>query len=472
MAEVVKKPVKITETILRDAHQSLIATRMTTEQMLPIIDKMDKVGYHAVECWGGATFDASLRFLKEDPWERLRKLRDGFKNTKLQMLFRGQNMLGYRHYADDVLEYFVQKSIANGIDIIRIFDCLNDVRNLQTAVDACKKEKGHAQVALSYTLGDAYTLDYWKEMAKRVEDMGADSLCIKDMAGLLVPQKADELVRTLKEATSLPIDLHTHYTSGVASMTYLKAVEAGCDIIDTAISPFALGTSQPATEVMVETFKGTEFDTGLDQNQLAEIADYFRPMREEALASGLMNPKVLGVNINTLRYQVPGGMLSNLISQLKEQGKEDKYEEVLAEVPRVRKDLGEPPLVTPSSQIVGTQAVFNVLMGERYKVATKETKDMLLGKYGQTVRPFNPEVVEKVLGDEKDQAITCRPADLLEPGLAKFEEEMKQWKQQDEDVLSYALFPKVATEFFKYREAQQTGVDPAVADTKNGAYPV
>ena len=440
--------------------------------MLPIIDKMDKVGYHAVECWGGATFDASLRFLKEDPWERLRKLRDGFKNTKLQMLFRGQNILGYSHYPDDVVEYFVQKSIANGIDIIRIFDCLNDVRNLQTAVDACKKEKGHAQVALSYTLGDAYTLDYWKEMAKRVEDMGADSLCIKDMAGLLVPQKADELVRTLKEATSLPIDLHTHYTSGVASMTYLKAVEAGCDIIDTAISPFALGTSQPATEVMVETFKGTEFDTGLDQNQLAEIADYFRPMREEALASGLMNPKVLGVNINTLRYQVPGGMLSNLISQLKEQGKEDKYEEVLAEVPRVRKDLGEPPLVTPSSQIVGTQAVFNVLMGERYKVATKETKDMLLGKYGQTVRPFNPEVVEKVLGDEKDQAITCRPADLLEPGLAKFEEEMKQWKQQDEDVLSYALFPKVASEFFKYREAQQTGVDPAVADTKNGAYPV
>ena len=472
MAEVVKKPVKITETILRDAHQSLIATRMTTEQMLPIVEKMDKVGYHAVECWGGATFDASLRFLKEDPWERLRKLRDGFKNTKLQMLFRGQNILGYSHYPDDVVEYFVQKSIANGIDIIRIFDCLNDVRNLQTAVDACKKEKGHAQVALSYTLGDAYTLEYWKEMAKRVEDMGADSLCIKDMAGLLVPQKADELVRTLKEATALPIDLHTHYTSGVASMTYLKAVEAGCDIIDTAISPFALGTSQPATEVMVETFKNTAFDTGLDQNQLAEIADYFRPMREEALASGLMNPKVLGVNINTLRYQVPGGMLSNLISQLKEQGKEDKYEEVLAEVPRVRKDLGEPPLVTPSSQIVGTQAVFNVLMGERYKVATKETKDMLLGKYGQTVRPFNPEVVEKVLGDEKDQAITCRPADLLEPGLAKFEEEMKQWKQQDEDVLSYALFPQVATDFFKYREAQQTGVDAKTADTKNGAYPV
>ncbi len=472
MAELVKKPVKITETILRDAHQSLIATRMTTEQMLPIIDEMDKVGYHAVECWGGATFDASLRFLKEDPWERLRKLKAGFKNTKLQMLFRGQNILGYNHYPDDVVEYFVQKSIANGIDIIRIFDCLNDMRNLQTAITACNKEQGHAQVALSYTLGDAYTLEYWTDIAKKIEEMGADSICIKDMAGLLVPVQAEILVKALKESTSLPIELHTHYTSGVAAMTYMKAVEAGCDIIDTAMSPFALGTSQPATEVMVEAFKGTEYDSGLDQDQLAIIADYFRPMREEALASGLLNPKVLGVNIATLRYQVPGGMLSNLISQLKEQGKEDKYDEVLAEVPRVRADLGEPPLVTPSSQIVGTQAVFNVLMGERYKVATKETKDILLGKYGQTVRPFNPEVVEKVLGADKDKAITCRPADLLEPGLAKFEEEMAQYKQQDEDVLSYALFPKVATEFFQYRQAQQTGVDPSKADTANGAYPV
>ena len=472
MADIEKKPLKITETILRDAHQSLIATRMTTEQMLPIIDKMDKVGYHAVECWGGATFDSCLRFLKEDPWARLRKLREGFKNTKLQMLFRGQNILGYRPYADDVVEYFVQKSIANGIDIIRIFDCLNDLRNLQTAVSACNKEHGHAQVALSYTLGDAYTLDYWKDMAKRVEEMGADSLCIKDMAGLLVPAKATELVSALKEATNLPIDLHTHYTSGVASMTYMKAVEAGCDIIDTAMSPLSMGTSQPATEVMVEAFKGTPYDTGLDQNLLAEIADYFKPIREEALASGLLNPKVLGVNIATLRYQVPGGMLSNLLSQLKEQGKEDKFEEVLEEVPRVRKDLGEPPLVTPSSQIVGTQAVFNVLMGERYKVATKETKDILLGKYGQTVKPFNPEVVDKVLGAEKANAITCRPADLLEPELSKIESEMKQWKQQDEDVLSYALFPQVATEFFKYRDAQKTKVDATVADTKNGAYPV
>lgn len=464
--------VKITETILRDAHQSLIATRMSTEQMLPIIDKMDQVGYHAVECWGGATFDSCLRFLKEDPWERLRKLRDGFKNTKLQMLFRGQNILGYSQYPDDVVEYFVQKSIANGIDIIRIFDCLNDVRNLQTAVNATKKEGGHAQVALSYTLGDAYTMDYWMETAKKIEDMGADSICIKDMAGLLIPTKATELVTALKSATTLPIDLHTHYTSGVASMTYLKAVEAGCDIIDTAMSPLALGTSQPATEVMVKAFQDTEYDTGLDLNKLIEIANYFAPIREEALKSGLLNPKVLGVNIQTLKYQVPGGMLSNLVSQLKEQGAEDKYEEVLNEVPRVRKDLGEPPLVTPSSQIVGTQAVFNVLTGERYKVATAQTKDILLGKYGQTVKPFNPEVVEKVLGEDAKNAITCRPADLLEPGLAKFEEEMKQYKQQDEDVLSYALFPQVATEFFKYREAQQTGVDAKVADSENKAYPV
>ena len=472
MAEIQKKPVKIVETVLRDAHQSLIATRMSTEQMLPIIDKMDKIGYYAVECWGGATFDASLRFLKEDPWERLRKLRAGFKNTKLQMLFRGQNILGYNHYADDVVEYFVQKSVANGIDIIRIFDCLNDLRNLQTAVKAANKEKAHAQIALCYTLGDAYTLDYWTKMAKDVENMGADSICIKDMAGLLLPYKATELVTALKKAVKIPVQLHTHYTSGVASMTYLKAVEAGIDVIDTAMSPFALGTSQPATEVMVETFKGTPYDTGLDQKLLAEIADYFRPIRDDALESGLLNPKNMGVNIKTLLYQVPGGMLSNLTSQLKEQHAEDKFYDVLEEVPRVRKDLGECPLVTPSSQIVGTQAVFNVLMGERYKVATKETKDVLLGKYGQTVKPFNPEIVDKVLGEEKKNAITCRPADLLEPELDKIEAEMKQWKQQDEDVLSYALFPQVATEFFKYREAQQKKVDASVADTKNGAYPV
>lgn len=470
MSEQVKKPVGITETVLRDAHQSLIATRMSTEQMLPIIDKMDKVGYHSVECWGGATFDASLRFLKEDPWERLRKLRAGFKNTKLQMLFRGQNILGYSHYADDVVEYFVQKSIANGIDIIRIFDALNDLRNLETAVKATVKEGGHAQIALCYTLGDAYTLDYWKDIAKRIEDMGANSICIKDMAGLLVPYAATELVTALKSATELPIQLHTHYTSGVAGMTYLKAVEAGADVIDTAMSPFAMGTSQPATEVMVETFRGTPYDTGYDQKLLAEIADYFRPMREEALASGLMSTKVLGVDIKTLMYQVPGGMLSNLVSQLKDAHAEDKYQQVLEEIPRVRKDFGEPPLVTPSSQIVGTQAVLNVLMGERYKMVTKESKALLRGEYGQTVKPFNKEVQKKAIGDE--QAITCRPADLIKPQLKEIESKMSQWKQQDEDILSYALFPQVAEEFFKYREAQQTKVDPTAADTKNGVYPV
>ena len=475
MSEIENKPIKITETVLRDAHQSLIATRMPTEFMLPIVDKMDKVGYHSVECWGGATFDASLRFLKEDPWDRLRKLRDGFKNTKLQMLFRGQNILGYRPYADDVVDYFVQKSISNGIDIIRIFDCLNDLRNLQEAVNATNKFKaqegrGEAQVALAYTLGDAYTLEYWTGMAKKIEEMGADSICIKDMAGLLLPYKATELISAMKGATKLPIQLHTHYTSGVASMTYLKAVEAGVDVIDCAMSPFALGTSQPATEVMVETFRGTPYDTGYDQNLLAEIADYFRPYREECLKSGLMDPKVLGVNIKTLMYQVPGGMLSNMVSQLKEQNASDKYDDVLKEIPKVRKDFGEPPLVTPSSQIVGTQAVFNVLMGERYKMATDQTKDLLSGKYGRTVKPFNPEVQKKVIGDR--EVITCRPADLIPNELEKIESEMKQWKQQDEDILTYALFPQVATDFFKYRLAQQEKVDLKQADTKNAAYPV
>ena len=463
------KPVKINETILRDAHQSLIATRMPTEVMLPIIDKMDKIGYNAVECWGGATFDSCLRFLKEDPWVRLRKLREGFKNTRLQMLLRGQNLLGYSHYADDVVEYFVQKSIANGIDIIRIFDCLNDLRNLETSVKACKKEGGHAQIALSYTIGSAYDEAYWMNIAKEIESMGADSICIKDMAGLLVPFEAEKLVRALKSATSLPIDLHTHYTSGCGSMTYLKAAEAGVDIIDCAISPFALGTSQPATEVMVGAFQGTPYDTGLSQADLKEIADYFAPYREECLENGLLSTKVLGVNIRTLLYQVPGGMLSNMVSQLAEQGASDRLTEVLEEVPRVREDLGQPPLVTPSSQIVGTQAVMNVLMGERYKVSSAQTKDLVSGHYGRTTRPINPEIRKKIIGDQ--EPITCRPADLIEPQLPQFEKEVAFWKQQDEDVLSYALFPQVAMDFFKYRQAQQTGVDLSKADKGSGAYP-
>ena len=464
------KPIKIMETVLRDAHQSLIATRMPTELMLPIAEKMDKVGYAAVECWGGATFDASLRFLHEDPWERLRKLRAAFKNTKLQMLFRGQNILGYRHYADDVVEYFVQKSIANGIDIIRIFDCLNDLRNLECAVKACNKEGGHAQVALSYTLGDAYTLDYWMNIAKEIESMGANSICIKDMAGLLVPYEADRLIRALKSATKLPIQLHTHYTSGVASMTYLKAVEAGVDIIDCAISPFALGTSQPATEVMVETFRGTPYDSGYDQNLLAEIADYFRPYREECLKSGLMDPKVLGVNIKTLIYQVPGGMLSNMVSQLKEQNASDKYDEVLQEIPRVRKDFGEPPLVTPSSQIVGTQAVFNVITGERYKMCTNEFKGLVAGEYGTTPMPIDPEFQKKIIGDKK--VVKCRPADLLEPELDKLRSEISEWIEQPEDVLSYAQFPKVALDFFEKRRNAKVGINGDKLDKENKVHPV
>ena len=470
MAEVVKKPVQITETILRDAHQSLIATRMRTDEMLPIVPKLDEVGYRSVECWGGATFDAALRFLKEDPWDRLRKFREGFKKTKLQMLFRGQNILGYRPYADDVVEYFVQKSVANGIDIIRIFDCLNDLRNLETAVKAANKEKAEAQVALSYTIGDAYTLEYWVEKAKAIEEMGADSICLKDMAGLMVPQAAKELVTAMKEVTKLPIQLHTHYTSGEGSMTYMKAVEAGVDVIDCAISPFALGTSQPATEVMVKAFEGTEYDTGLDQNLLAEIAAYFRPIRDKYLKNGILNPVNLGVDVNTLLYQVPGGMLSNLTSQLKEANAEDRFYEVLEEVPKVRKDMGEPPLVTPSSQIVGTQAVLNVISGERYKMVPKETKDLFSGKYGKSTLPFNEEIQKKCIGDE--EVITCRYADLIPDELDVLESEMAQYKRQDEDVLPYALFPQVALDFFKYRDAQETGVDAKEADTENNAYPV
>ncbi|MCI6011586.1 MAG: oxaloacetate decarboxylase subunit alpha [Firmicutes bacterium] len=465
-----EKKIKITETVLRDAHQSLVATRMGTEDMLPILEKMDQVGFYSLECWGGATFDACLRFLKEDPWDRLRQIRDRVKNTKLQMLLRGQNLLGYRHYADDVVEYFVQKSIANGIDIIRVFDAFNDLRNLETSVRSIKKEGGEAQIALAYTTGAAYTTEYWVKIAREIENMGADSICIKDMAGILTPAYVPELVTALKETVSVPIQLHSHCTSGVAPITYLKGVEAGCDIIDTAMSPFAMGTSQPATEVMVETFRNSPYDTGLDQNLLAEIADYFRPIRDRFIADGRLDPKVLGVDVKTLLYQVPGGMLSNLVSQLKEQNASDRFYDVLAEIPSVRSDLGEPPLVTPSSQIVGTQAVLNVLMGERYKVMSKETKAVLHGEYGATMRPFNPEVQKKALGDE--EPITCRPADLLKPELHKLSEELGAYKQQDEDVLSYALFPQVALDFFKERDARQHGIDPALCDRENKAYPV
>ena len=470
MSEIKKKPVGITETILRDAHQSQIATRMTTEQMLPIIDKMDQVGYHSVECWGGATFDACLRFLKEDPWERLRKLRDGFKNTKLQMLFRGQNMLGYRHYADDVLEYFVQKSVANGIDIIRIFDALNDIRNLETAVKAAKKEGAHAQIAISYTLGEVFTEQYYIDYAKRIEEAGADSICIKDMAALLTPYETERLVKALKGAVNIPIQLHTHYTSGLASMCLLKGIESGVDVIDTAMSPLALGTSHAPTESMVAALQGTEYDTGLDLKLLTEIRDYFMTLRKKYIDSGLLDPKLLAVDANALIYQVPGGMLSNLLSQLKQAGKSDKFEEVLKEVPRVRADAGFPPLVTPTSQIVGTQAVFNVILGERYKTVTKEFKGLVKGSYGKTPAPIDPEFRKKILGDE--QPIECRPADLIEPELEKLKAECAKWSQQDEDVLSYAMFGQVAEKFFEKRKDKQLGIDAEHADKANKVMPV
>lgn len=462
--------VKITETVLRDAHQSLIATRMTMDEMLPILPLMDKVGYHSVECWGGATFDACLRFLNEDPWERLRTLKKNLPNTKLQMLFRGQNMLGYRHYADDVLEYFVQKSVANGIDIIRIFDALNDIRNLETAIKAAKKEGAHTQVAISYTLGDVFTTDYYVDYAKRIENSGADSICIKDMAALLTPYETEKLVKALKSAVNIPIQLHTHYTSGLASMCLLKGIEAGVDVIDTAMSPLALGTSHAPTESMVAALQGTEYDTGLDLVLLTEIRDYFMKLRKKYIDSGLLDPKMLAVDANALIYQVPGGMLSNLLSQLKQAGKEDKLEEVLKEVPRVRKDAGYPPLVTPSSQIVGTQAVFNVIMGERYKMVTKEFKGIVRGEYGRTPVPIDPEFRKKIIGD--DTPIDCRPADLLEPELDKLKKECAEWTEQEEDVLSYAQFGQVAVKFFENRRNAKFGIDGAHSDSEKQIHPV
>lgn len=445
--------VKITETILRDGHQSMIATRMTTEEMVPILEVMDGIGYHAMEVWGGATFDSCLRFLNEDPWDRLRTIRKIVKNTKLQMLLRGQNLLGYKHYADDVVDEFVNKAISNGIDIIRIFDALNDTRNLKKAIEATKKYGGTAQGAISYTISPAHTNEVFVNLAKEIEQMGADSICIKDMAGLLSPYNTYELVKQIKSEVKIPLELHTHATSGMGSMTYLKAAEAGVDIIDTALSPFGEGTSQPSTEPLVYTFKGTEYDTGLDMDLLNKAAEYFRPIREKYIESGLMNPKLMGVDINTLIYQVPGGMLSNLVSQLKQQNTMDKFEEVLQEVPRVREDLGYPPLVTPTSQIVGTQAVMNVLSGDRYKIVPNEVKQLVRGMYGKTTVPIKDEIVKKIL--RKGEVITCRPADLIEPELEKIREEIAEYIEQDEDILTRALFPQPALEFFKKRKADK-----------------
>ena len=464
------KQIKITEVALRDAPQSLIATRMPLSDMLPILGKLDEVGYYSLECWGGATFDACLRFLNEDPWERLRVLRKNCPKTKLQMLFRGQNILGYRHYADDVLEYFVQKSVANGIDIIRIFDALNDIKNLQTAIKAAKKEGAHAQVAISYTTGPVFTTAYFVDYAKRIRDAGADSICIKDMAALLTPYRTAELTAAIKEAVDLPVQLHTHYTSGLASMCLLKGIEAGADIIDTAISPLALGTSHAPTESMVAALQGTEYDTGLDLKLLNEIREYFMGLRKKYIDSGLLDQSMLATNTKALVYQVPGGMLSNLLSQLKQAGKQDQLEDVLQEVPRVREEAGYPPLVTPTSQIVGTQAVLNVITGERYKMCTNEFKDLVAGKYGATPMPIDPAFRKRIIGDQ--EVVTCRPADLLKPELDTLRKECAEWIEQDEDVLSYAMFPKVAVDFFKKRAAQKYGVDAKHADAAAQIHPV
>lgn len=463
--------VKICETILRDAHQSLIATRMRLDEMLPILPAMDEVGFYSCECWGGANFDACIRFLDEDPWERLRIIRREMPNTKLQMLYRGQNMLGYRHYADDMVEYFVQKSVDNGIDIIRVFDALNDIRNLEASIRAAKKSGCHLQAAMSYTLSPVHNIDYFVNYARQLESAGADSICIKDMAALITPTAAFELTSALKKAVNIPINLHTHYTSGLASMAELKAIEAGVDIIDTAMSPLAMGTSHPATESMVAALQGTPYDTGLDLKKLDVVRAHFAKLRQKYLDEGLLNPKVMGVDANTLIYQVPGGMLSNLVSQLKQAGKEDKFDEVLREVPNVRKDSGYPPLVTPTSQIVGTQAVFNVIMGERYKMVTKEFKGLVKGEYGKTPVEIDPAFRKKIIGDE--QPIDCRPADLLEPEMEKMRAAFPaEYLEQEEDILTMAMFPQVAPKFFESRKNKKYGIDGKHADKAGKVHPV
>ncbi len=466
------RKVLITETILRDAHQSQAATRMTMEQMLPMLEQLDDIGYYSLEAWGGATFDSCMRFLNEDPWERLRTLRKHITKTPIQMLLRGQNLLGYKHYADDVVDAFVKASIENGVKIIRVFDALNDTRNLETAMKAIKKYGGICEATICYTTSPVHTNEYFVKLAKELEQMGADNICLKDMANLLLPYTTYDLVKALKAELkpTTKIHLHTHNTTGTGDMVNLKAIEAGCDIVDTALSALGNGTSQPATEPLVATLRGTKYDTGIDLEKLIPITDHFKKVAEELEKSGALNPNVRKINVNTLKYQVPGGMLSNLMKQLKEAGKLDKLDEVLAEVPNVRADCGYPPLVTPSSQIVGTQAVLNVLNGERYKMVTKEFKGLLRGDYGKLPGEPNPEIVKKVVGNDK--MVTCRPADLIQPEYEKFKSEMTEYYTQEEDVLSYALFNEVAINFFKYRLAKNKGVDKDLADNKNKVYPV
>ena len=455
----------ITDTILRDAHQSQAATRMRTDEMLAACEILDSIGYWSLECWGGATFDSCLRFLNEDPWERLRTLRKALPNTKLQMLFRGQNILGYKHYADDIVERFVRKAIENGIDVIRIFDALNDVRNLESSIKFTKKYGGICEAALSYTVSPVHSEDYFVDLAKQLVQMGADVICIKDMANLLLPYDAYSLVKRLKSEISVPIHLHTHNTAGTGDMTYLMAVQAGVDIVDCALSALGNGTSQPATEPLVASLKGTERDTGLDIEKLAKASRHFIGVAERLKKDGFISDKSLKVDTNILMYQVPGGMLSNLVSQLKQAGAEDKYYEVLEEIPRVRKDFGYPPLVTPTSQIVGTQAVLNVISGQRYKMFTKESKAVLAGEYGRLPGEVNEEVRKLAIGDKA--VITCRPADLLQPEYDKCVEQAGPLAQSEGDVLSYALFPQVAEKFFQARAARKEAAEQPVEDTSN-----
>lgn len=470
-----KNPLKITDTILRDAHQSQAATRMRIEDMLPACEILDNMGYWSLECWGGATFDACMRFLNEDPWERLRTLKKAMPKTPLQMLLRGQNILGYKHYADDMVEQFCKKSIENGINVIRIFDALNDTRNMAAAMKFTKEYGGICEAAISYTISPVHNEAYFVELACKLEEMGADVICIKDMANLLLPYDAFNLVKRLKEKVGVPIHLHTHNTTGTGDMTNLMAAQAGVDIVDCALSPMANGTSQPATESMVATLKGTSRDTGLDLGKLSEAAAHFRKVAAKLKTEGFLDPKVLSVDTNTLLYQVPGGMLSNLISQLKQANAEDKYYDVLEEIPRVRKDFGYPPLVTPTSQIVGSQAVFNIISGGRYKMVTKESKGLMRGEYGQLPAPVNEEVRKLCIGN--DEVITCRPADLLKPELENYRKELGDKAKSDEDVLSYALFPQVAPKFFEYRdnpkpvEAAPTAPAPAAPAAALAAAP-
>ncbi|MDE4541740.1 oxaloacetate decarboxylase subunit alpha [Thermoanaerobacterium sp. R66] len=461
--------IKITETVLRDAHQSLLATRMTTDEMLPIAEKLDEVGFFSLEAWGGATFDACMRFLNEDPWERLRLLKKAIKKTPLQMLLRGQNLLGYKHYPDDVVNEFIIKSVENGIDIIRVFDALNDVRNLEVPIKSAKSAGAHVQAAIVYTVSPVHNTEHYLKVAKSLQDMGVDSICIKDMSGILSPYAAYNLIKSLKRALYTPIQLHSHYTAGLASMTYLKAIEAGVDGVDTAISSLALGTSQPATESIVAALKDTEYDTGLDLKLLAEIAQYFNVVKQNHKNDSDMS-LLMFVDVKALESQIPGGMLSNLVSQLKQQNALNKYQDVLKEVPRVREDLGYPPLVTPMSQMVGTQAVLNVITGERYKIVPKEIKDYVKGLYGMPPAPISDSIREKIIGDE--EIISNRPADLLSPQLDEFKNEIKEFIEQDEDVLSYALFPQVARRFFEYRQAKKYKIDSTLLNIEERVHPI